>query len=465
MFLFSPDGAKPSRVFLDTLEKRQRDARRTLTMRRVASPFSGEVHVRKLFLILSMVFAAHTASAMQLEPDRDWIPGEAILPNFTWQDFVERGFDLDLFAQLGIANQVLFAEEVRDIVLDNDIPIDRITYFDTGLLEVDDENVIAVWHVYFVDERGGPSVVFVDATTGEFVEPVDEPEVDTCRLSDNDVTWHIPLASGEWINSSTYCPNHVGWDFNQSGSEDWNDPIFAVAKGNVSFVCDGPCGGRGNHVRIVHSNDVRFETVYAHMDRRAVGYEPVKEGRVIGYVGISGNATGYHLHFETRFNGSPVNPRFKWRDESKNIQSGFLPGYEFWMYGYNNTAFNDSRLRNGGSPTVGTAQWPMPVRMGNRGGGQPWGYKMLYNGGSFGECAVYYETNGCEGPECAWYENIAEAYLVRTGFYLEYKRIGETESCLGFPKGDEQPTGYGAVQYFRKGRMEWRNGRVSTFCQ
>ncbi|MBI3120628.1 MAG: peptidoglycan DD-metalloendopeptidase family protein [Candidatus Kerfeldbacteria bacterium] len=409
---------------------------------------------------------------MQMDTDREWIPDEAILPNFTWQEFASRGFHLDLFARLNIANQAMMPEEAWDIALDHGIVPSRVTYFDTGLLDIDEANAIPVWNIYYVDERGGPSVIFIDAITGELVEPPDNgPGIQTCDyLSDDGGPWHIPLASGEWIESSTYCRHpqygdHMGWDFGQTGSEDWNDPIFSVAKGNVSYACDGYCGGLGNHVRIVHSSDTRFETIYAHMDHRAVGYETVKEGRVVGYVGNTGNASSYHLHFETRRSGSPVNPQFKWKDQYKNNQSGYLPTYDSWRWAYNNKVYDDCRIRNGGSATVGAAQWSMPVRMGNRGNNQPWGYKMLYNGGSFGECAVYYETNGCDGYECAWYENIVDAYLVRSGFYQEYRRIGETESCLGFPRGDEQPTAYGAVQYFRKGRMEWRSGRVTVFCQ
>ena len=34
----------------------------------------------------------------------------------------------------------------------------------------------------------------------------------------------------------------------------------------------------------------------------------VSQGQVIGYVGCTGHCFGDHLHFETRVNGSPVDP-------------------------------------------------------------------------------------------------------------------------------------------------------------
>ncbi|GFP22681.1 murein DD-endopeptidase [Candidatus Hakubella thermalkaliphila] len=84
-------------------------------------------------------------------------------------------------------------------------------------------------------------------------------------------------------------------------------PIFAAADGEVVQVRAGWGGGYGNHIVIYHGGGI--STLYSHNSRNAVSVgQKVEAGQIIGYVGATGNATGPHLHFEVRVNGSPVNP-------------------------------------------------------------------------------------------------------------------------------------------------------------
>jgi murein DD-endopeptidase MepM/ murein hydrolase activator NlpD len=82
-------------------------------------------------------------------------------------------------------------------------------------------------------------------------------------------------------------------------------PIKAAARGRVTYA--GWMSGYGNIVIITHSGG--WTTRYGHQSRLGshVG-QRVAAGKVIGYVGATGDATGPHLHFETRHNGSPLNP-------------------------------------------------------------------------------------------------------------------------------------------------------------
>ncbi len=84
-------------------------------------------------------------------------------------------------------------------------------------------------------------------------------------------------------------------------------PIKASGDGRISYI--GRDGGYGRTIRIDHGNDVT--TVYAHMRSYANGMRDgkrVRQGETIGYVGMSGLATGPHLHYEFRVSGQPRNP-------------------------------------------------------------------------------------------------------------------------------------------------------------
>ena len=80
-----------------------------------------------------------------------------------------------------------------------------------------------------------------------------------------------------------------------------NTPIYAAASGTV--VYKGYNGGYGNLVVIQHSGG--YYTFYAHMNSygNISKGSTVSRGQVIGYVGMTGTATGYHLHFEVRTGG------------------------------------------------------------------------------------------------------------------------------------------------------------------
>ena len=81
--------------------------------------------------------------------------------------------------------------------------------------------------------------------------------------------------------------------------------IYASASGKVVF--SGYNRGYGHLIVIDHGQGI--ETAYAHNNRNiAKKGQRVKQGQVVATVGRSGNATGYHVHFEFRRNGRTVNP-------------------------------------------------------------------------------------------------------------------------------------------------------------
>ncbi|HCO44439.1 MAG TPA: peptidase M23, partial [Gammaproteobacteria bacterium] len=84
-------------------------------------------------------------------------------------------------------------------------------------------------------------------------------------------------------------------------------PVRVTGDGRVAFA--GRQRGYGNVIIIDHGRGIR--TLYAHLSRFAPKLsagQPVEQGKVIGYVGSSGWATGPHLHYEFQVNGKTKDP-------------------------------------------------------------------------------------------------------------------------------------------------------------
>ena len=96
---------------------------------------------------------------------------------------------------------------------------------------------------------------------------------------------------------------HKGIDFAAATGT----PIKAAGAGRI--VSRGRKGGYGNAVVLAHNNSIT--TLYGHMSRFAKGLkvgDRVSQGQVIGYVGMTGLASGPHVHYEYRVNGVHKNP-------------------------------------------------------------------------------------------------------------------------------------------------------------
>jgi murein DD-endopeptidase MepM/ murein hydrolase activator NlpD len=97
---------------------------------------------------------------------------------------------------------------------------------------------------------------------------------------------------------------HMGTDY----AAPTGTPVHAAGDGRVAFA--GRRGGYGNAILLAHSNSV--STLYGHMSRFAKQIRMgtrVQQGDVIGYVGMTGLATGPHLHYEYLVNGVHKNPQ------------------------------------------------------------------------------------------------------------------------------------------------------------
>lgn len=103
-------------------------------------------------------------------------------------------------------------------------------------------------------------------------------------------------------------------------------PVRAAGDGRVAFV--GVKGGYGNVVELSHPGGVR--TVYGHLSRFARGLragQTVDQGQLIGHVGMTGLATGPHLHYEYLKDGVHKDPQKVPLPKAEPVPTQHLPAF------------------------------------------------------------------------------------------------------------------------------------------
>lgn len=85
-------------------------------------------------------------------------------------------------------------------------------------------------------------------------------------------------------------------------------PVYSVGDGVVTAKAWDTKGG-GNYIKIKHNST--YTTEYMHLRGFASGIQVgthVKQGQLIGYVGMTGTATGPHLDYRVFKNGTAIDP-------------------------------------------------------------------------------------------------------------------------------------------------------------
>jgi murein DD-endopeptidase MepM/ murein hydrolase activator NlpD len=164
---------------------------------------------------------------------------------------------------------------------------------------------------------------FADAAAASAVTPVATPvpvveptPTDPSHLASG---WYTPVAKysmtarfgvpGSWASG-----HHTGLDLATNAGR----AIRAATAGKV--ISTDYEGAYGNLVRIKIAP--KTEIWMAHLDSVKVEKgDRVEAGHVVGTVGMTGNTSGPHCHFEVRVNGKPQNPEdFLWPD-SKSVRT------------------------------------------------------------------------------------------------------------------------------------------------
>ena len=124
-------------------------------------------------------------------------------------------------------------------------------------------------------------------------------------IEDSELCWPLP---GHTYISCNFGDNDAYGNSGHRGTDipaPEGTPILAAHSGTV--IISGWNNSYGNQVLL--DNGAGLSTRYAHMTQTAVtAGEAVTAGQVIGYVGSTGDSTGFHLHFEVMQNGVRVNP-------------------------------------------------------------------------------------------------------------------------------------------------------------
>jgi len=132
------------------------------------------------------------------------------------------------------------------------------------------------------------------------------------------------------LDLSGYCPPSIKYVTSEFGFRRWryHYGIDLKVERNDSVCCafDGVVRltrydrrGYGYYILVRHFNGL--ETLYGHLNNILVNPgDTIRSGSIIGLGGSTGRSTGYHLHFETRYLGNPINPNDLIDFESQTVK-------------------------------------------------------------------------------------------------------------------------------------------------
>jgi murein DD-endopeptidase MepM/ murein hydrolase activator NlpD len=144
------------------------------------------------------------------------------------------------------------------------------------------------------------------------------------------------LANGVWTPGW-----HDGQDFGAGAAGVLGTPVIAAGAGKVVQTFDASNRYWGNRVDIDHGDGL--VTIYRHMNVRLANVgNVIAQGQQIGTTGRTGAATGVHLHFQTEFQGLPMDPDSFFTRFNNSVPKPPTAGVEDDMFKIINTAGGDS---------------------------------------------------------------------------------------------------------------------------
>lgn len=166
------------------------------------------------------------------------------------------------------------------------------------------------------------------ATTQAPIVTTPEPIIDTTPeppqnnyLTSGFFNWPVPnfYTITDYYDVRTWNNQGMHYGIDISGVNVAGTDVVSAEQGTVILAVNncthnypkysscGCGGGFGNYVIIDHGNG--YCTLYGHCQSVDVSVgDYVSRGQVIAHVGTTGYSTGYHLHFEVRYNGERIDP-------------------------------------------------------------------------------------------------------------------------------------------------------------
>lgn len=270
--------------------------------------------------ITSLFNSYNSVDAYYTVQEDDTPTGIASKNNVPYSEFLALNPTIEEECQIGDKVLLKVAEPYMSVEVVKDISYSRSIPYET--LKVDNSSIYKGNEETLVDGKEGEEIVTAEVTTlngrevGRTItsstvtkEPVTEkiavgtktpkPTKGTTITGNGQYCW--PVAGGYISAYMGDGRGHKGIDI----AAPKGTSIFAAESGTV--IMSQTYVGYGKCIMIQHADG--NITVYGHQSQliATVG-QHVEKGELIGLVGRTGQATGNHLHFEVRHNGSYLNP-------------------------------------------------------------------------------------------------------------------------------------------------------------
>ncbi len=209
-------------------------------------------------------------------------------------DSISPGDSLEILPVTGVSYKVQSGDTIYTIAKKLNTDPQKIVDFPFNDFENPEKFTLASGTTLMVPDGVKPSA------QSTYIAPVRPTFIATGPSKTSSAGFIWPISGGISQYPSWY---HMALDI--------TDPIgtpIAAANSGVARVSVGTYdGGYGNNVYIDGGNG--YSTHYAHMLSVNVSSgQSVRQGQIIGYVGLTGRTTGPHVHFEVLQNGVLVNP-------------------------------------------------------------------------------------------------------------------------------------------------------------